>query len=77
MAKISKDSASGVTGRGDPGVLAILPAPTSGHHAQPLTLQETETKAGNGILFLLVFVTSIITVLEGCFGHKRRLKKSV
>lgn len=45
MAKISKDSASGVTGRGDPGVLAILPAPTSGHHAQPLTLQETETKA--------------------------------
>ncbi|XP_060030607.1 centrosomal protein of 152 kDa isoform X7 [Erinaceus europaeus] len=32
---------TGVTGRGDPGV----PAPTSGHHFQPLALQETEAEA--------------------------------
>ncbi|XP_074183871.1 centrosomal protein of 152 kDa isoform X2 [Rhinolophus sinicus] len=41
VAKVCKDPATGVAGRGDPGVLAVLPAPTSGHHA----LQETETEA--------------------------------
>ncbi|XP_027409862.1 centrosomal protein of 152 kDa isoform X2 [Bos indicus x Bos taurus] len=40
MTKISKDPA---TGRGDPGVQAMLPAPTSGHHALPLAaVQEAE-----------------------------------
>ncbi|XP_066132981.1 centrosomal protein of 152 kDa [Saccopteryx bilineata] len=41
MANVSKDPAMGVTGRGDPGVLVVFPAPTSGHHAQTLALQET------------------------------------
>lgn len=54
MAKISKDPATEVTGRGDPGVLAVLPAPTFGLCAQNLALQKTEAEAGNGILFLLV-----------------------
>ncbi|XP_045384634.1 centrosomal protein of 152 kDa isoform X8 [Lemur catta] len=44
-AEISKDPASRGTGRGDSGVPAALPAPTSGHHTQPLTLQGTEAKA--------------------------------
>ncbi|XP_060274028.1 centrosomal protein of 152 kDa isoform X4 [Ovis aries] len=40
MTKISKDPAMG---RGDPGVQAMLPAPTSGHHALPLAaVQEAE-----------------------------------
>lgn len=60
MAKISEDPAPGVSVRGDPSVPAVLPAPTSGYHAQPLALQETEAEAGNGILFLLIFVTSIM-----------------
>lgn len=66
--KVSKDPAPGATGTGDPGVLAIPPASTSGRH----TLQETETEAGNGILCLLVFGTSIITVPERCFADKRK-----
>ncbi|CAK7300539.1 Centrosomal protein of 152 kDa [Vulpes lagopus] len=45
MAKISKDPATDVTGRGDPGVLAVLPAPTFGCCAQPLAFQETEAEA--------------------------------
>ncbi|XP_058397509.1 centrosomal protein of 152 kDa isoform X1 [Diceros bicornis minor] len=45
MAKVSKDPATGVTGRGDPGVPAALPATTSRHHTQPLFLQETEAEA--------------------------------
>ncbi|XP_058593798.1 centrosomal protein of 152 kDa isoform X7 [Neofelis nebulosa] len=45
MARISKDPVTEVTGRGDPGVLAILPAPTFGHCAQSLALQETEAEA--------------------------------
>ncbi|XP_044620863.2 centrosomal protein of 152 kDa isoform X2 [Equus asinus] len=45
MAKISEDPAPGVTVRGDPSVPAVLPAPTSGYHAQPLALQETEAEA--------------------------------
>ncbi|VCX30698.1 unnamed protein product [Gulo gulo] len=48
MAKISKDPATDVTGRGDPGVLAVLPAPTYGRCAQALALQKTEAEAGNG-----------------------------
>ncbi|XP_042639616.1 centrosomal protein of 152 kDa [Orycteropus afer afer] len=45
IAKISKDPASGCTGKGDPGALEAFPVPTSGHHAQPLALQETEAEA--------------------------------
>ncbi|XP_057162204.1 centrosomal protein of 152 kDa isoform X3 [Ursus arctos] len=45
MAKISKDPATEVTGRGDPGVLAVLPAPTFGLCAQNLALQKTEAEA--------------------------------
>uniref|UniRef100_A0A8B9XUA3 Centrosomal protein 152 n=1 Tax=Bos mutus grunniens TaxID=30521 RepID=A0A8B9XUA3_BOSMU len=42
MTKISKDPA---TGRGDPGVQAMLPEPTSGHHALPLAaVQEAEAE---------------------------------
>lgn len=73
MAKVCKDPVTGVAGRGDPGVLAVLPAPTSGHHA----LQETETEAGNRILFLPVFGTSILTVPEGCFENKKKSKMCI
>ncbi|XP_044915293.1 centrosomal protein of 152 kDa isoform X8 [Felis catus] len=45
LARTSKDPVTEVTGRGDPGVLAILPAPTFGHCAQSLALQETEAEA--------------------------------
>uniref|UniRef100_A0A8C9B563 Centrosomal protein 152 n=1 Tax=Phocoena sinus TaxID=42100 RepID=A0A8C9B563_PHOSS len=45
MTKISKDPATRITGRGDPRVLALLPALTSGHHAQPLATQEAEAEA--------------------------------
>ncbi|XP_049754509.1 centrosomal protein of 152 kDa isoform X5 [Elephas maximus indicus] len=45
VAKLSKDHASRGTGRGDPGVPTALPVPTSGHHAQPLALPETEAEA--------------------------------
>ncbi|XP_065728092.1 centrosomal protein of 152 kDa isoform X2 [Phocoena phocoena] len=45
MTKISKDPATRITGRGDPRVLALLPALTSGHHAQPLAMQEAEAEA--------------------------------
>ncbi|XP_043411409.1 centrosomal protein of 152 kDa isoform X7 [Prionailurus bengalensis] len=45
LARTSKDPITEVTGRGDPGVLAILPAPTFGHCAQSLALQETEAEA--------------------------------
>ncbi|KAK2488674.1 hypothetical protein MC885_005292, partial [Smutsia gigantea] len=45
MAMISKDPATEVTGRADPGVLAVLPVPASGNHAQLLALQETEAEA--------------------------------
>lgn len=70
MTKISKDPAMG---RGDPGVQAMLPAPTSGHHALPLVAVQ-EAEAGNGILFLLVFAISVIPVPEGCFEDKRKSK---
>lgn len=74
MTKISKDPATRITGRGDPRVLALLPALTSGHHAQPLAMQEAEAEAGNGILFLLFFALSIIPVPEGCFEDERKSK---
>ncbi|XP_036910483.1 centrosomal protein of 152 kDa isoform X2 [Sturnira hondurensis] len=45
MAKVYKDPGTGVTGRGDPGVLVALPTPASGHHAQTLTLQDPEAEA--------------------------------
>ncbi|XP_040348572.1 centrosomal protein of 152 kDa isoform X8 [Herpailurus yagouaroundi] len=45
LARTSKDPDTEVTGRGDPGVLAILPAPTFGHCTQSLALQETEAEA--------------------------------
>ncbi|XP_021549644.1 centrosomal protein of 152 kDa isoform X2 [Neomonachus schauinslandi] len=44
-AKISKDPATEVTGRGDPGVLTVHPAPTFGRCAQALALQKTEAEA--------------------------------
>ncbi|KAM5338202.1 centrosomal protein of 152 kDa isoform 2-T4 [Glossophaga mutica] len=44
-AKVCKDSGTGVTGRGDPGVLVALSAPTSGHHAQTLALRDAEAEA--------------------------------
>ncbi|XP_032712447.1 centrosomal protein of 152 kDa isoform X2 [Lontra canadensis] len=45
MAKISKDPATEVTGRGDPRVLAVLPASTFGCCAQAVALQKTEAEA--------------------------------
>nr|XP_040130926.1 centrosomal protein of 152 kDa isoform X2 [Ictidomys tridecemlineatus] len=42
MVKISMNPASGGSGRGDPGVPAALPAPTSRYQVQPLPLQEAE-----------------------------------
>ncbi|XP_044780925.2 centrosomal protein of 152 kDa isoform X5 [Bubalus bubalis] len=48
MTKISKDPA---TGRGDPGVQAMLPAPTSGHHALPLAaVQEAEAEENTKVV---------------------------
>ncbi|XP_060030603.1 centrosomal protein of 152 kDa isoform X3 [Erinaceus europaeus] len=47
---------TGVTGRGDPGV----PAPTSGHHFQPLALQETEAEADK---------EKILEIKDSCCGH--------
>lgn len=60
-------------GGGDPGVQAMLPAPTSGHHALPLAAVQ-EAEAGNGILFPSAFAISIIPVPEGCFEDKRKSK---
>nr|XP_055176055.1 centrosomal protein of 152 kDa isoform X2 [Nyctereutes procyonoides] len=60
MAKISKDPATDVTGRGDPGVLAVLPAPTFGHCAQPLAFQETEAEADK---------KKILEIKDSCCGH--------
>ncbi|XP_057580518.1 centrosomal protein of 152 kDa isoform X9 [Hippopotamus amphibius kiboko] len=54
MTKISKDPATGVTGRGDPGVLAVLPAPTSGHHAQSLAMQEAEAEENSKVVEELI-----------------------
>ncbi|XP_045384582.1 centrosomal protein of 152 kDa isoform X2 [Lemur catta] len=59
-AEISKDPASRGTGRGDSGVPAALPAPTSGHHTQPLTLQGTEAKADK---------KKILEIKHLCCGH--------
>ncbi|KAF6350968.1 centrosomal protein 152 [Rhinolophus ferrumequinum] len=56
MAKVCKDPVTGVAGRGDPGVLAVLPAPTSGHH----TLQETETEADK---------KKTLEIKDSCGGH--------
>ncbi|KAJ8779211.1 hypothetical protein J1605_000087 [Eschrichtius robustus] len=58
MTKISKDPATRVTGRGDPRVLALLPAPTSGHHAQPLAVQEAEADK-----------KKILEIKDSCGGH--------
>ncbi|XP_072594576.1 centrosomal protein of 152 kDa isoform X2 [Vulpes vulpes] len=60
MAKISKDPATDVTGRGDPGVLAVLPAPTFGRCAQPLAFQETEAEADK---------KKILEIKDSCCGH--------
>ncbi|KAM8907061.1 centrosomal protein of 152 kDa [Lycaon pictus] len=60
MAKISKDPATDVTGRGDPGVLAVLPAPTFGRCAQPLAFQETEAEADKKKIF---------EIKDSCCGH--------
>ncbi|XP_059771533.1 centrosomal protein of 152 kDa [Balaenoptera ricei] len=58
MTKISKDPATRVTGRGDPRVLALLPAPTSGHHTQPLAVQEAEADK-----------KKILEIKDSCGGH--------
>uniref|UniRef100_A0A8C6DD80 Centrosomal protein 152 n=1 Tax=Moschus moschiferus TaxID=68415 RepID=A0A8C6DD80_MOSMO len=56
MTKISKDPA---TGRGDPGVQAMLPAPTSGHHALPLAaVQEAEADK-----------KKVLEIKDSCCGH--------
>uniref|UniRef100_A0A452UFQ6 Centrosomal protein 152 n=1 Tax=Ursus maritimus TaxID=29073 RepID=A0A452UFQ6_URSMA len=60
MAKISKDPATEVTGRGDPGVLAVLPAPTFGLCAQNLALQKTEAEADK---------KKILEIKDSCCGH--------
>ncbi|XP_061013081.1 centrosomal protein of 152 kDa isoform X9 [Dama dama] len=52
MTKIYKDPA---TGRGDPGVQAMLPAPTSGHHALPLAaVQEAEAEENTKVVEELI-----------------------
>ncbi|XP_042108435.1 centrosomal protein of 152 kDa isoform X13 [Ovis aries] len=52
MTKISKDPAMG---RGDPGVQAMLPAPTSGHHALPLAaVQEAEAEENTKVVEELI-----------------------
>ncbi|XP_049561992.1 centrosomal protein of 152 kDa isoform X1 [Orcinus orca] len=58
--KISKDPATRITGRGDPRVLALLPALTSGHHAQPLAMQEAEAEADK---------KKILEIKDSCGGH--------
>ncbi|XP_012910968.1 centrosomal protein of 152 kDa isoform X2 [Mustela putorius furo] len=60
MAKISKDPATEVTGRGDPGVLAVLPGPTFGCCAQALALQKTEAEADK---------KKILEIKDSCCGH--------
>nr|XP_036878068.1 centrosomal protein of 152 kDa [Manis javanica] len=60
MAMISKDPATEVTGRADPGVLAVLPVPASGNHTQLLTLQETEAEADK---------KKILEIKDSCCGH--------
>ncbi|XP_065728090.1 centrosomal protein of 152 kDa isoform X1 [Phocoena phocoena] len=60
MTKISKDPATRITGRGDPRVLALLPALTSGHHAQPLAMQEAEAEADK---------KKILEIKDSCGGH--------
>uniref|UniRef100_A0A8D2ANM1 Centrosomal protein 152 n=1 Tax=Sciurus vulgaris TaxID=55149 RepID=A0A8D2ANM1_SCIVU len=54
MAKISMNPASGGSGRGDPGVLGGLPAPSSGYQAQPLALQEAEAEENNKVVEELI-----------------------
>ncbi|XP_053784883.1 centrosomal protein of 152 kDa isoform X4 [Desmodus rotundus] len=58
MAKVCKDPGTGVTGKGDPGVLVALPAPTSGHHAPTLALQDTDAEA-----------EKIPEIKASCCGH--------
>ncbi|XP_023083002.2 centrosomal protein of 152 kDa isoform X2 [Piliocolobus tephrosceles] len=53
MAELSKDSASRSTGQGVPG-------PATGHHAQPLALQETEAEADK---------KKILEIKDLCCGH--------
>ncbi|XP_029095449.1 centrosomal protein of 152 kDa isoform X3 [Monodon monoceros] len=60
MTKISKDPATRITGRGDPRVLALLPALTCGHHAQPLAMQEAEAEADK---------KKILEIKDSCGGH--------
>ncbi|XP_029808372.1 centrosomal protein of 152 kDa [Suricata suricatta] len=59
LARISKDPATEVTGRGDPGVLAVLPTPTFGHCARSLALQETEAEADK---------KKILEIKDSCCG---------
>ncbi|XP_008141465.2 centrosomal protein of 152 kDa [Eptesicus fuscus] len=50
----------GVTGRGDPGTLVVLPAPTSGHHAQTWASKQTEAEADK---------KKIPEIKGSCCGH--------
>ncbi|XP_070260794.1 centrosomal protein of 152 kDa [Myotis yumanensis] len=50
----------GVTGRGDPGTLVILPTPTSGHHAQTSASKQTEAEADK---------KKIPEIKGSCCGH--------
>ncbi|XP_058440767.1 centrosomal protein of 152 kDa isoform X3 [Marmota monax] len=54
MVKISMNPASEGSRRGDPGVPAALPAPTSRYQAQPLPLQEAEAEENNKVVEELI-----------------------
>ncbi|XP_008068091.2 centrosomal protein of 152 kDa [Carlito syrichta] len=58
--EISKDPANQGTDQGDPGVSAALPAPTSGHYAQLLTVEDTEAEADK---------KKILEIKDLCCGH--------
>ncbi|XP_059558132.1 centrosomal protein of 152 kDa isoform X2 [Myotis daubentonii] len=58
----------GVTGRGDPGTLVVLPTPTSGHHAQTSASKQTEAEADK---------KNVPEIKGSCCGHSfQELEKS-
>ncbi|XP_012583987.1 PREDICTED: centrosomal protein of 152 kDa [Condylura cristata] len=58
--KISKDPSPAVTSRQDTGATVILPAPSSGHHTQPLASPETEAEPGK---------KKILDIKDSCCGN--------
>ncbi|XP_073922006.1 centrosomal protein of 152 kDa isoform X12 [Castor canadensis] len=60
MAKLSEDSSSWVTSRGDLGVPAPIPVAISGDHAQPVALQEAEAEADK---------KKTLEIKDICCGH--------